>query len=161
MMTMHLTLIIRSLGLLGASLAFAAAANEVAVAPVLDRSGLAPLGATWLKGNPYRGNPRALEVGQSAFNQSCARCHGTDANPGGGTPAPDLRQLNRYCRSIANPALQTACMADNDQYFKKSVQEGKLIVGVRHMPNWKEVLTQEDIWAIQAFIESKIDARTQ
>lgn len=159
---MNLSLNIRnSLGLVAIGLTLAASATEVAVAPVLDRTGLPPLGETWLKGNPYRGNPRAVEVGRSAFNQSCARCHGTDASQAGGATAPDLRQLNRYCRSIANPALQTACMADNDQYFKKSVQEGKVVVGVRHMPSWKAVLTQEDIWAIQAFIESRIEVRGQ
>ncbi len=156
-MNMTLSLILRSsLGLVAMSLALAAPAIEVAVAPVLDRSGLPPLGDTWRKGNPYRGNPRAVEVGQSAFKQSCARCHGEDASPVGGAPAPDLRQLNRYCRSIANPVLQAACMADNDQYFKKTVQQGKVVVGVRHMPSWNEVLIQEDVWAIQTFIESRI-----
>lgn len=156
-MNMNLSLIIRnSIGLFAMSLALAAPAAEVAVAPVLDRSGLPSLGETWLNGNPYRGNPRAVEVGQSAYKQSCARCHGDDAGTAGGAPAPDLRQLNRYCRSIANPALQTACMADNDQYFKKTVLQGKAVVGVVHMPPWKDVLIQEDVWAIQTFIESRI-----
>ena len=157
---MRLNLIIRNcIGLVAASLALATVAAEVAVPPVLDRSGLPMPGPVWLDGNPYRGNARALEVGQSAFNQSCARCHGADADPGAGMPAPDLRRLNRYCRGIANPALQKACMADNDQYFRKTVQLGKLIVGVRHMPGWETALMQEDIWAIQAFIESRIDRK--
>jgi mono/diheme cytochrome c family protein len=48
-------------------------------------------------------------------------------------------------------------MADNDHYFKKIVQDGKVVVGVRHMPAWRDALLQEDVWAIQAFIESRID----
>jgi mono/diheme cytochrome c family protein len=144
------------LGLLALCLALAVPAAEVAVAPVLDLSGLPALGDGWLKGNPYRGSVRALAVGQSAFNQSCARCHGADASPVGGAPAPDLRQLNRYCRNIAEAGVQAACMADNDYYFRKTVQHGKIIVGVVHMPSWKDVLSQEVVWAIQAFVESRI-----
>lgn len=154
---MNLNLLTRiSIGFFAMSVALAAVAAEVAIAPVLDRSGLPSLGETWRNGNPYRGNPRAVEVGQSAYSQSCARCHGVDANPGGGVPAPDLRQMNRYCRSIVNPALKAACMVDNDQYFKQSVLQGKVVVGVRHMPSWKDALIQEDVWAIQTFIESRI-----
>ncbi|MBV5297724.1 MAG: c-type cytochrome [Rhodoferax sp.] len=140
-------------------LAASAFAAEVAVAPVLDRTGLAPSGDAWLKTNPYRGNQRAIEVGQSAFNQSCARCHGHDANTAGGVPAPDLRRLHSYCRRIANSTLQAACLSDNDQYFKKSVLQGKTVVGIVHMPAWKDVLIQDDIWAIQAFIESRVSAK--
>lgn len=157
MSSVLLTRIFRScLGLLALCLALAVPAAEVAIAPVLDQSGLPSLGEVWLKGNPYRGNPTAVAVGQSAFNQSCARCHGADASPVGGAPAPDLRQLNRYCRSIADSGLQAACMTDNDYYFRKTVQQGKVIVGVVHMPSWKDVLSQEVVWAIQAFIESRI-----
>lgn len=144
------------LGLLGLCLALAAPAAEIAIAPVLELASLPLLGDTWLKGNPYRGNPHAVEVGQSAFNQSCARCHGANASPVGGAPAPDLRQLNGYCRRIADADLQATCMTDNDQYFRKSVQQGKVIVGVVHMPSWKEVLSQEVVWALQVFIESRI-----
>lgn len=149
------------IGLAGMCLALTVSAAEVAVAPVLDRTGLPSLGDTWLKTNPYRGHPRAIEVGQSAFNQSCARCHGHDANTAGGVPAPDLRRLNGYCRRIANPILQVACLTDNDQYFKKSVLYGKTVVGFVHMPAWKDVLIQDDIWAIQAFIESRVSAKPQ
>lgn len=149
----------RSLGLLAGCLAFAAVAvaGEVAVAPVVDQSGLPPLGAE-VRTNPYRANARAIEVGQSAFNQACARCHGIDANSAG-APAPDLRQLNRYCRRIGEPAVQAACLADNDAYFNKTVANGKTIVGVMHMPPWKNVLSPELVWAIQAFIEARAVAR--
>lgn len=129
-------------------------ALEIAVAPLVDQSGLPVLGADWLKTNPYRTNVRAIEVGRSAFNQSCARCHGLDASSAA-APAPDLRQLNRYCLKIGDGVLRVACMADNDAYFSKTVQQGKVIVGVMHMPPWKDVLNQELVWAIQVFIESR------
>lgn len=147
----------RSLGLLACCLAFSAVAGEVAVAPVVDQSGLPPLVAE-VRGNPYRANARAIEVGQSAFNQSCARCHGVDANPAG-APAPDLRQLNRFCRRIGEAVVQAACLADNDAYFSKTVANGKTIVGVMHMPPWKNVLSPELVWAIQAFVEARVVAR--
>ena len=130
-----------------------ATANEVAVPISVDLSGL-PLLVDSSSGNPYRGNLHAVEIGNSAFHQACARCHGVEANPVD-MPAPDLRQLHRFCGRIAATALRTQCMSDNDRYFNKSVQEGKIIVGVVHMPRWKETLNQQTIWAIQTYIESR------
>lgn len=141
--------------LLAVCLSLVATANEVAIAPLVDHSGLPALGDNWLKSNPYRGQAGAAEVGRSAFNQACARCHGTDASPLGGAPAPDLRQLNRFCRRIADSELNAACLRDNDAYFAKTVRQGKIIVGVTHMPPWQGVLDQELAWAIQVFVESR------
>ena len=55
----------------------------------VDTSELEPLGEEWLYVNPYRGNEKAVEIGASAYNQNCARCHGLEAVSGGVTP--DLR----------------------------------------------------------------------
>ena len=57
-----------------------AVANEVAVAPTVSPDGLPPLGESWVAENPYRGNPAAITIGQQAYNQACARCHGADAS---------------------------------------------------------------------------------
>ncbi|MBU1365843.1 MAG: c-type cytochrome [Gammaproteobacteria bacterium] len=134
-----------------------AAANEVAVAPAVEADGLPPLGATWLSENPYRGNPVALAIGQQAYNQACARCHGADASTNA-APAPDLRNLNRFCKRISDAELNAACRRDNDAWFAKSVRKGKIIVGVTHMPPWQGVLKQELAWAIQVFFESRAEA---
>ena len=131
-----------------------ASANEVAVAPTVTPDGLPVLGETWLEANPYRGNPLAVSIGQTAYGQSCARCHGADASTNA-APAPDLRQLNRFCKRINDAELNAACMRDNDAYFAKTVRKGKVIVGVIHMPPWQGVLKQELAWAIQVFIESR------
>lgn len=131
-----------------------AAANEVAVAPLVDAAGLPALGMGWRTTNPYRGLAAAVDTGRLAFNQACARCHGVDADAAG-LPAPDLRQLNAYCRRIADPELNAACMRDNDAFFARSVRQGKIIVGVTHMPPWEGILKQELAWAIQVFIESR------
>lgn len=135
-------------------------ANEVVVAPTVSPDGLAPLGDTWLAENPYRGNPSAIAIGQQAYNQACARCHGRDASTNT-APAPDLRQLNRYCKRISDAELNAACMRDNDAYFAKSVRNGKIIVGVTHMPPWQGVLKQEVAWAIQVFFESRVSGRSE
>lgn len=126
---------------------------EVAHAPVVDASGLQALGPEWLAENPYRGNARAMEVGRTVFNQSCAQCHGPDATGGGS--APDLRRLDGYCRAIGDRKLRHDCMLDNDAFFKESVLHGKVRVGVVHMPPWEGLLPQEVVWAVQAFIESQ------
>lgn len=131
-----------------------ALANEVAVAPSVSSDGLPPLGETWRSENPYRGNPEAIAIGQQAYNQACARCHGADASTNA-APAPDLRNLNRFCRRISDAELNAACMRDNDAYFAKTVRHGKIILGVTHMPPWQGVLKQELAWAIQTFVESR------
>lgn len=150
--------IIRCLFLCSAMLSTAVLANELPVPVTVELGALPRLGEVWQKGNPYRGNPLAVDIGDSAFHQACARCHGPAANPSGSFPAPDLRQLNRSCRPIADADLKARCLADNDQYFSKSVREGKVVVGVVHMPRWQETLNQETIWAIQTYIESQIPA---
>lgn len=147
-------LILMLLAALSSSLAVA---NEVAVAPAVSPDGLPPLGASWLAENPYRGNPVALAIGQQAYNQACARCHGADASTNA-APAPDLRNLNRFCKRISDAELNAACLRDNDAYFAKTVRNGKIIVGVTHMPPWQGVLKQELAWAIQVFIEARAGA---
>ena len=132
----------------------AALANEVANRPEVDFSSLPKLGPTWLATNPYRGNPDAIAVGRLTYGQTCARCHGTDASTNA-APAPDLRKLDAFCRRIENAELKAACLRDNDAYFSKTVRQGKTIVGVVHMPAWEPVLSQELVWAIQSFIESR------
>jgi len=139
-------------------LAASALADEVAVAPTVLPDGLPPLGETWRSENPYRGKPEAVAIGQKAYSQACARCHGADASTNA-APAPDLRNLNRFCRRISDAELNAACMRDNDAYFAKTVRNGKVIVGVTHMPPWQGVLKQELAWAIQTFIESRKTGR--
>lgn len=136
-------------------------AGEVAVAPTVDASALPVLGANWLAANPYRNQAVAMEavaIGREAFNQACARCHGADASTNA-APAPDLRNLNRTCQRIADTELKAWCLRDNDAYFAKSVRQGKVIVGVTHMPPWDGVLKQELAWAIQLFVESRAKGR--
>lgn len=57
----------------------------------VDTGALKQLGGEWVKSNPYRGDKTAIRIGDSAFNQNCARCHGLSAISGG--IAPDLRYL--------------------------------------------------------------------
>ena len=61
----------------------------------VETKGLTPLGEEWVDENPYRApskdHDKAVEIGASAYNQNCARCHGLEAISGG--IAPDLRDL--------------------------------------------------------------------
>lgn len=137
------------------------AAQEIAVAPEVSAAGLPALGPQWLSANPYRHQPAAADaraIGREAYNQACARCHGVDASTNA-APAPDLRNLDRGCRRITEPALKARCQADNDAYFAKTVRQGKVILGVTHMPPWQGVLPQELGWAIQIFVEGRAAAR--
>lgn len=121
---------------------------------VVDTSKLPPITATTPPGNPYRGNPVAIEIGHNAFNQACSRCHGVDA-VNKGQVGPDLLRLDRACGRIIDPAVREMCLLDNDDFFLKSVQEGKTRVGIVHMPAWSEVLSPAAIWTIRSFLESR------
>lgn len=64
--------------------------GDVQPQPV-DTTGLEPLGEEWRETNPYSGKALAIEIGESAYTQNCARCHGLAGVSGG--MSPDLRYL--------------------------------------------------------------------
>ncbi|WP_042444367.1 cytochrome c-550 PedF [Azospirillum sp. B510] len=125
-------------GLLAAALTGGAFAHGDVVPQPVDTAGLEKLGDTWRDSNPYRGNPRAIEIGASAFNQNCARCHGLGAVSGG--IAPDLRYLEKGDAG--------------DEWFKERVTNGSIRNGVTYMPKFGEALGQEALWAIRSWLET-------
>ncbi len=119
----------------------ALAHGDVSPQPV-NTEGLEPLGEEWIERNPYVGNELAIKIGDSAYNQNCARCHGLGAVSGG--IAPDLRYL--------------AHDADGDEWFIYRVTEGAVRNGITYMPVFASSnggpLSQEALWAIRAWLET-------
>jgi cytochrome c-550 PedF len=105
----------------------------------VDVSALEPLGEEWRDENPYAGNEEAIKVGKSAYAQNCARCHGLDGISGG--IAPDLRELE--------PGI------DGDEWYAYRVRNGATRNGVPYMPKMADFLSQEALWAIRAWLETK------
>lgn len=134
------------------------AASMVARPPDVDSSALPTLAEPDGEHNPYRGDAQAIAIGREAFNQSCAACHGVDADASR-SPAPDLRRIGRACRRVTHPALQRRCHSDADYYFRTTVEKGKTKLGIEHMPPWKGVLSTELIWAIRSFVETTREKR--
>jgi cytochrome c-550 PedF len=100
--------------------------------------GLEALGETWRPTNPFRGNPRAIEIGKSAYNQQCARCHGIGAVSGG--LAPDLRSLDKGDQG--------------DKDFLPPMRKGVYRDGRTMMPKYEGILSQEAMWAIRSWLET-------
>ncbi|KRW59722.1 cytochrome c-550 PedF [Pseudomonas sp. TTU2014-080ASC] len=125
-----------------ALLALAFSANIWAHGDVVPQAvkteGLEPLGEEWRDENPYRDNPRAIEIGSSAYNQNCAACHGLEAKSGG--IAPDLRLLEK------GPM--------GDEWFKERVINGAVRDGRVYMPKMADYLSQEALWAVRSYLES-------
>jgi len=119
----------------------------------VDTTGLAPVGQDWLNVNPYSGNPKAVEIGSSGFNQNCARCHGLEAISGG--IAPDLRRLDNDCAGMKDKAAREACVKDNDDYMITTVRHGRTRNGAVYMLSFEGVLSQEAMWAIKTYLESR------
>ena len=138
--------------LLGMGLALNAQAIE-RVAPQVDTSALPAQARTWAEPNPLRGDAQAIAIGQAAFNQSCAKCHGENGN-GARSPAPDLRRLGTRCKRIADDALRQRCLGDADAFFIKSVRYGKQKFGIVHMPPWDGVIGPELAWALRSYVET-------
>jgi cytochrome c-550 PedF len=136
--TLTRTLRRAGLGLLLIGAATLAAAHGDVVPHAVDTSALKQLGDAWLETNPYSGNPDAIRLGDSAYNQNCARCHGIGAISGG--IAPDLRML---------PTGQ-----EGDEIFLQRIRNGATRDGRVYMPPFEGILTQEAMWAIRAWLET-------
>lgn len=105
----------------------------------VDTSTLKQLGDEWLEVNPYRGDAEAIRIGDSAYNQNCARCHGLGGVSGG--IAPDLRKL------LPGDDF-------DDEFFIQKIRNGVTRNGAVYMPPFEGILTQEAMWAIRAWLET-------
>lgn len=128
--------------LAGLGLSSLALAHGDVTPQAVDTKGLEPLGKEWRDTNPYRKpyakHDLAVEIGASAYNQNCARCHGLEAKSGG--IAPDLR------------LLETG--AEGDEWFKERVINGAVRDGAVYMPKMADFISQEGLWAIRSYLES-------
>jgi mono/diheme cytochrome c family protein len=96
--------LLRALSAAALTLAAASPSPTVTWCPRPSIPSLKQVGKDWLPKNPYLGNKEAIRIGDSAFNQNCARCHGLGAVSGG--IAPDLRYL-----PPARKATRSSCSA--------------------------------------------------
>ena len=110
----------------------------------VDTVGLDPVGEGWAKENPYRlkgGDQykKAIDIGTHGFAANCARCHGLQVISGG--IAPDLRYLEEG--------------AEGDAWFLNRIRHGYSQNGAYKMPPFEAVLSQEAMWAIRSYIETR------
>ena len=122
----------------------------------VDTSTLPQLGPKWLDNNPYSSgaaNKEALRIGTSAYNQNCARCHGLEAISGG--ISPDLRKIDNDCADLADAAKKNACYQEISEYFVATVRRGRVRDGRVYMPPFEGTLSQEAIWSIKTYLETR------
>jgi cytochrome c-550 PedF len=106
----------------------------------VDTSALTPVDGEEVLENPYRDTgdyETAIKIGDKAYNQNCARCHGLGAMSGG--IAPDLRYL---------------IPGEDDEYFIEKVKVGAVRNGVTYMPAFGEIFNDEAIWAIRSWLDT-------
>jgi cytochrome c-550 PedF len=122
----------------------------------VDTSTLPQLGEKWLDNNPYStgdAHAEALRIGTSAFNQNCARCHGLEAISGG--ISPDLRKIDADCMSLGDESKKQGCFQEISDYFVSTVRRGRARDGRVFMPPFEGILTQEAMWAIKTYLETR------
>ncbi|MFN6951486.1 MAG: cytochrome c-550 PedF [Albidovulum sp.] len=127
------------------STVLAHAHGDVAPQPI-NTDALPDVGEEWLTENPYRADKvgeeiwrKAIEIGDSGYNQNCARCHGLGVVSGG--LAPDLRFLE--------------ASEYGDEWFVERFQHGYTQDGTTKMPAFGEILGQKAGWAIRTYIETR------
>ena len=116
-MTQHFRGLAATLALAGlATMAYAH--GDVAPQPV-NTDALPEVGEEWLIENPYRAEKAgdevwwtAVTIGDSAYNQNCARCHGLGVVPEHQTHLVDLEVLQLLQR-----ALQQGLAVEPDEAF--------------------------------------------
>ena len=119
--------------------------GDVAPQPV-NTDALPDVGEEWLTENPYRDQGEtvwkaAIEIGDSGYNQNCARCHGLGVVSGG--LAPDLRYLEAE--------------EYGDEWYAERFRTGYTQNGITKMPAFGELLGQKAAWAIRTYIETRPD----
>ena len=129
--------------------------GDVAPQPV-NTDALPDIGEDWLTENPYRAETAgpevwwtAVTIGDSGYNQNCARCHGLGVVSGG--LAPDLRYLEAE--------------EYGDEWFLERFRHGYTQDGTTKMPAFEGVLDQKAAWAIRTYVETRpedgaLDAHT-
>ena len=138
------------------ALPVAAFAHGDVTPQAVDTKTLPQLGDKWLGSNPYSTGPankEALRIGTSAYNQNCARCHGLEAISGG--IAPDLRKIDADCTGLADAGKKAACFKEIDDYYVSTVRHGRTRDGRVYMPPFEGTLSQEAIWAIKTYLETR------
>ena len=112
----------------------------------INTDALPEVGEEWLSENPYRADKageevwaKAVQIGDSGFNQNCARCHGLGAVSGG--LAPDLRFLEAE--------------EYGDEWFVERFRHGYTQDGTTKMPAFGDILGQKAGWAIRTYIETR------
>jgi cytochrome c-550 PedF len=142
---------------IGASVAAAVLAHGDVVPQAVDTSSLPQLGEKWRAENPYTPEApaykEALRIGSSAYNQNCARCHGLEAISGG--ISPDLRMFDQDCTGMADAAKKQACYKEMEEYYVATVRRGRVRDGRVYMPPFEGTLSQEAIWSIKSYLDTR------
>lgn len=132
-------LLLGALAIFGGATTTSLLAHGNVTPQAVDTSTLPDIGADWLPKNPYSGNATAIAIGESAYGQNCARCHGLDAESGG--IAPDLRYMETG--------------ESGDQWFAERFRHGSSHDGKVYMPPFGDILGQKAGWAIRSWLETK------
>jgi len=97
----------------------------------VDTSGLKAARRRLAGGQSHRDNADAIRIGDSAFNQNCARCHGSAPSR---AALPDLRKLD--------------IEPETDEYFIGACAPASRATGRVHAA-FEGTLSQEAMWAIR------------
>jgi mono/diheme cytochrome c family protein len=125
----------------GAPVGFAGAtADPIRSAPGVVTGSVVQVGIA--AENTPSADAAAAARGRALFNSNCSHCHGPNA------ASPEMRTDLRRLRSRYG--------AQTDEVFSTAVRDGRPEKG---MPLWKGVLSEDDLAAVKAFVDSVQQAK--
>ncbi len=98
------------------------------------------------KTNPLGNDAAALEAGKNLYAANCASCHGDKALGDG----PAAKSLNPQPKPLTGRKGELS-----EDYLFWRISEGGMIAPFHSvMPSWKNILKEEQIWQIVAYLRS-------
>jgi len=96
--------------------------------------------------NPFAGDHETAEAGAEIYEANCATCHG----PEGKGDGPASASLDPQPASLADAHLMDE-MSDGALFWR--ISEGGMMEPFNSaMPAWKDLLSEDEIWQVIAYI---------
>ena len=92
---------------------------------------------------------------EGATEQQAFQMLQTQLGTADSAPAEPECKLDGDCTGLADAAKKASCMKEMDDYFLSTVRRGRVRDGRVYMPPFESTLTQEAIWSIRTYIETR------
>ena len=69
--------------------------------------------------------------------------------------AKEIRKLDAECASLKDQKRKQACVNEIDEFYVTTARRGRVRNGAVYMPPFEGTLSQEAMWSIKAYLETR------